>query len=614
MGISEQDIIKVKESTDLVALISEHVPLKRTGRRYSGCCPFHDEKTPSFSVNPEMGFFYCFGCHKKGDAITFLREIAHMDFAEAVEVLAKKSNITLKYDKAHTENKTKLTPLYDALEAASKYYCELLKTDDSAKTVRQYLRSRGIEKIAVNDFDIGFSPSSYDGLVKELSKKFTPQQLVEANLAYKNARGQFSDVFRARLMFPIKNVSGAVIGFGARTMDGTPPKYKNTAETKFYRKSNVLYNIDKAKGSAVANGYFVVCEGYTDVIAFQQAGIGSSVATCGTSATLEHVKIMSKYAKKIILCFDYDNAGQKATERWLEFINETDADFYVARFDVAKDPADIYLDDPNKLVEGVENAIPFMQFLLDRVIKPIDTSSSIEDRAQIATRVAKLIATQKSKLIREGYVVQYSSKLGFEPKWFFEELIKIDRAPKTKNNSNNLTSNRIAESSVFGHSDSTIEIDLIKEESTLKYDDPRQRELLRLCVHQPASVSNFIEGEIFTIDTYKEIYDSLVEHETIDSAINSLNEFPRNILNQILVEDFADVEEISPYSLDVYSRVVIDQMNDFLHKLVANGDEESSLVKKYLDTLNVSIEKSNTNSIIESCEKLLTLRRQRSKY
>ena len=576
MGISDQDINRVKESVDIVSLISEHVPLKRTGRRYSGCCPFHDEKTPSFSVNPELGFFYCFGCHKKGDAITFLREMLHMDFTEALEALAKRANITLTYDKSQIESKTKLTPLYDALKMATQYYSNILMSSDEAKYVRQYLRSRGIEKDAVLDFEIGYSTESYDGLVKYLSDKFLPSQLVEANLAYKNSRGQYSDVFRGRLMFPIKNTSGAVIGFGARTMNGTPPKYKNTSETKLYRKSNVLYNIDKAKSSAVALGYFVVCEGYTDVIAFNQAGIESCVATCGTAATIEHVKTMSKYAKKIILCFDYDSAGQKATEKWLEF----------------------------------------MQFLLDRTIGEIRTSASIEERAHVAGRVAKIISSQTSKLIREGYIVQYASRLGFEPNWFFEELSKIDKAPKETSSytSDHSVYKAIAQSSVFGHSDSTIEIDLINDETTLKFDDPRQRELLRLCVHEPGSVSEFISGEIFSIETYREIFDALIEHETIDSASKSLDDFPRNILNQILVEDFADVEDISSYSLDVYSRVVIDQMKNYLYQLVAKGDEESSLVKKYLDALNVSIDKTNTRSIIESATKLLALRNSNAKY
>ena len=427
-------------------------------------------------------------------------------------------------------------------------------------------------------------------------------------------------------MFPIKNVSGAIIGFGARTMNGAPPKYKNTSETKLYRKSNVLYNIDKAKGDAVAQGYFVVCEGYTDVIAFNAAGIKTAVATCGTAATLEHVKVMSKYAKKIILCFDYDSAGQKATERWLEFINETEADFYVAKFSVEKDPADIYLEDPKLLLEGIEIAEPFMQFLLDRTIGDIGPSASVEERANIATRVAQIISSQNSHLIREGYVVQYSSRLGFEAKWFFDELSKIDKEkqnPVSKSGSLGGGSHQSEQARPrnnpndydnFAHGDSTIELDLVKEEMHLKYDDPRQRELLRLCVHEPSSVANFISGEIFSIATYREIFDSLIEHETIDAALHSLNDFPRSILNQILVEDFADVENISSYSLDVFSRVVIDQMRDFLHKLVANGDEESSKVKKYLDTLNVSIEKGDAYAITESAGELLAIRGSNARY
>ena len=384
MGIISEDIQRVKESADIVALISEHVPLKRAGRRFTGCCPFHDEKTPSFSVNPELGFYYCFGCNKKGDAITFLREFLQMDFAEAVEVLAKKSNITLHYDSAQSPNKSILIKVYECLEEASKFYTELLRKDENAKTVRQYVRSRGFDKEAVERFGIGYSPNSFDGLVKHLSGKYSEQNLIDAGLAFKNSRGSLNDVFRNRLMFPIKNPAGAVIGFGARTLDGTPPKYKNTSETKLYRKSNVLYNVYKAKAQAVKVGNFVVCEGYTDVIAMSLAGISQAVATCGTAATIEHVKLMSKYVDKIILAFDTDSAGQNATDRWLTFLKETKADIYVASNKTNKDPADLFLENPSEISDMVEHAIPFLEFLLGRMVKEISVEDSIEQRARVS--------------------------------------------------------------------------------------------------------------------------------------------------------------------------------------------------------------------------------------
>ena len=600
MGIVSEDIQRVKESADIVALVSEHVPLKRAGRRFTGCCPFHEEKTPSFSVNPELGFYYCFGCNKKGDAITFLREYLQMDFSEAVETLAKKANITLHYDSAQTSNKNVLTPLYECLGQAAIYYNELLKGDESAKIARQYVRSRGFGKEAVEEFLVGYSPGTYDGLAKQLSSKFSAQQLVEAGLCFKNSRGQLNDVFRNRLMFPIRNPAGAVIGFGARTLDGTPPKYKNTSETKLYRKSHVLYNIDKAKSAAVKAGNFVVCEGYTDVIAMSLSGIGQAVATCGTAATIDHVKIMSKYVKKIILSFDTDSAGQNATERWLEFLKETDADIYVAKWQSTKDPADLYLEDPTLLQKAVDDSVPFLEFLLTRIVSRSETSNSIEERARVADEVVDVISQHPSPLVREGYVMQFAPSLGFEPDWFFEQL----KNPRKKQEKNfKRITNQEIEQAPSERAPRRVEIQRTK-------DEPRQRELLRLCVHEPHSVARFIRGDVFTQPIYREIFDALIEHESIEESLASLREESQDVLNQILVEDVAHVDEISPYSLDVFSRVVESQMKDFLHQLIANGADNTAQVKKLLDAMAASMEKGDSHLLTQSAIELLEIRSQ----
>ena len=588
MGIVAEDIARVKESADLVALISEHVPLKRSGRRYSGCCPFHEEKTPSFSVNPEMGFYYCFGCGKKGDAITFMRDYLQMDFADAVESLAKKANIALRYDNNAAEKKSDLQPLYDCLDSATDYYCDLLRNADSAKLARQYIRSRGFGKDAVELFSIGYSPDSYDALANHLSSKFDAKTLIEAGLCYKNSRGHLNDVFRNRIMFPIKNASGATIGFGARTLDGTPPKYKNTGETRLYKKSFVLYNIDKAKSHAVKAGSFVVCEGYTDVIAMALSGVEQAVATCGTAATLDHVKIMSKYINKIIICFDMDSAGQKATERWLEFLGETQADICVANMGSSKDPAEVYLDDPKLLAKAIDEAIPFLEFLISNTISEHGASSNVEERARVAKKVVEIIRNHPNQLVREGYVMQFAPTLGFEPDWFFEELKKkpgeAKPAPRTQ---------QFAEPVV---------------KPIIEDREPRQRELLRICVHEPHSVTSFIRADVFRDSTYREIFDALIENESIDAVIDSLSESSREVFNQILVEDIAHVEEISPYSLDVFSRVVIAQMKEFLHQLVAQSAEDTAVVKKLLDAMTTSLEKGDSHMLIQSANELLDLR------
>ncbi len=595
MGIVSEDIHRVKESADIVALISEHVPLKRSGRRYTGCCPFHEEKTPSFSVNPELGFYYCFGCNKKGDAITFLREHLQMDFSEAVEFLAKKSNITLHYDTKSAESKSTLTPIFDCLTAANEYFHHLLKTDESAKYARQYVRSRGFGKDAVEQFSIGYAPGTYDGLAKHLSKDFQAKHLIDAGLCFTNSRGNLNDVFRNRLIFPIRNPASAVIGFGARTLDGTPPKYKNTSETKLYRKSHVLYNIDQAKSAAVKTGNFVVCEGYTDVIAMSLSGVDQAVATCGTAATIDHVKIMSKYVKKIVLAFDTDSAGQNATERWLEFLKDTEADIFVAGWESTKDPADLFLEDPALLPKAIDNAVPFLEFLLNRIVAHANASSTIEERARVASDVVRVIRQHPSPLVREGYVMQFAPSLGFEPDWFFAQLTK----PEQKK----VSYQRSAQAYENSHPQP---VEIQREYSIPE--DPRQRELLRLCVHEPYSVASFIRGDVFTHPTYREIFDALIEHEKIEEALESLHGKSQDVLNQILVEDIAHVEEISPYSLDVFSRVVEAQMKDFLHQLVANGAENTAQVKKLLDAMATALEKGDNHLLTQTASALLDIR------
>lgn len=597
MGIISEDIQRVKESADIVALISEHVPLKRAGRRFSGRCPFHEEKTPSFSVNPELGFYYCFGCNKKGDAITFLREFLQMDFAEAVEELAKKANITLHYDSNKTQNKSTLKPIYECLEAAANIYCELLKKNENAKTVRQYVRSRGFDSQAVELFSIGFAPDSFDYMAKKLSVKYGDQVLVDAGLCFKNSRGNLSDVFRNRLMFPIRNPAGAVIGFGARSLDSTPPKYKNTSETKLYRKSSVLYNLDKAKSGAVKSGNFVVCEGYTDVIAMSLAGVTQAVATCGTAATIDHVNLMSKYVERIVLAFDTDSAGQNATDRWLAFLGETKADIYVAGNSAKKDPAEIYLEDPSQLCQMVDAAIPFLEFLLGRIVSKISLDESIEMRARVAQEVVEIIRKHPSPLVREGYVMQFAPDLGFEPDWFFEQLKK----PSTQ-------SKKSQKSAISAVAHGQVVQDGKVSKKFPKRHDARQRELLRLCVHEPHSVARYIRGEVFRDSDYREIFDALVEHENISDALASLREETGEILNQIMVEDVANVEEIAPYSLDVFSRVVESQMKEFLHQLVQKGADNTSKVKKLIDTMTAAIDKGDGHIIVECANELLEIR------
>ncbi|HWJ96565.1 MAG TPA: DNA primase, partial [Acidimicrobiales bacterium] len=289
MGILDEDVQRVRETADIVAVISAHTQLKKQGANWSGLCPFHGEKSPSFSVNADKGVFYCFGCQAKGDVISFVRDIDHLDFAGAVEFLAAKSGITLRYtDRAEGDRREARGKLREAMAAAVEWYHQRLLTGSDSGAARRYLRDRGFDGDRVRQYKIGWAPDDWDQLVKALP--FSPKVLRDAGLGRESTRGGTNDFFRARVLFPIFDVQGDPIGFGGRMMPGgRPPKYQNTPETSLYRKSKVLYGLNWAKDEAVRENEVIICEGYTDVIGFAEVGLHRAVATCGTALTDEHV-------------------------------------------------------------------------------------------------------------------------------------------------------------------------------------------------------------------------------------------------------------------------------------------------------------------------------------
>ena len=269
MGIVDDDVARVRDATDLVALAGEHLALKRVGRRYSGLCPFHQEKTPSFSINPEISRYYCFGCQASGDAITFIREVEHLDFVDAVERLAARAGITIRYDNAAvSQDRKRKERLSEVVGAAIDFYHRRLLEAPDAGKARQYLRSRGFDGDAARQFGVGYSPDDWDVLSVHLQQaKFDRKDIVDAGLAFVNKVNKLQDQFRGRLMFPIYDGRGEPVGFGGRALgDMAGPKYKNSPETALYSKSRVLYALNWHKADIVkegAAGEVIVCEGYT---------------------------------------------------------------------------------------------------------------------------------------------------------------------------------------------------------------------------------------------------------------------------------------------------------------------------------------------------------------
>lgn len=416
MGILDEDVVRVRETADIVAVISAHTQLRGSGQHWSGLCPFHGEKTASFSVNQVKGVYYCFGCQAKGDVITFVREIEHVDFQTAVESLAAKFGITLRYterDEAQRhDSRRKLT---EALAVAVDWYHERLLSAADAGPARRYLRDRGLDGDEVRKYRIGWAPDDWDTFVR--SSGLSGSALIEAGLGRRSQRGTLNDFFRNRVLFPIFDPAGSPLGFGGRILpgaaerrDGRPQaKYQNTPETALYRKSKVLYGLNWAKDEAVRLDEIIICEGYTDVIGFARVGLDRAVATCGTALTDEHVNLLKRFAPRLVLAFDPDAAGQAAAERVYEWEKKHDIAVAVADLPIGQDPADLSTNDPDRLRGAVEQAKPFLGYRVERILAAADLSSP-ESRARAADKALEVIAEHPNQFVRDPYVVDVATR------------------------------------------------------------------------------------------------------------------------------------------------------------------------------------------------------------
>jgi DNA primase len=414
MGIVDEDVQRVRDTADIVAVVSAHTQLKKQGANWSGLCPFHGEKSPSFSVNADKGVYYCFGCQAKGDVISFVRDIDHLDFQGAVELLAAKAGIALRYtDRNEGERREARGKLREAMAAAVDWYHERLLSGADSGAARHYLRERGFDGERVRQYKIGWAPDDWDQLVRALP--FPPKVLRDAGLGRESKRGGTNDFFRARILFPIFDVQGDPIGFGGRMLPGgRPPKYQNTPETSLYRKSKVLYGLNWAKDEAVRTNEVIVCEGYTDVIGFASVGIGRAVATCGTALTDEHVRTLQRFAPRLVLAFDPDAAGQAAAERVYEWERKHEVEVAVAALPPGGDPADLARTDPDALRAAVEHAQPFLGFRLDRLLAAADLRTP-EGRGRAAEAALAAVAEHPNEFVRDQYVMVIADRCQLDP-------------------------------------------------------------------------------------------------------------------------------------------------------------------------------------------------------
>ena len=497
MGIVDEDVERVRQSVDIVKLISEHTQLKRVGRRWSGLCPFHNEKTASFSVNSEEGLYHCFGCKKSGDAISFVRELQMLDFPGAIEHLARIAGITLRYTDANegaVRNRRK--ELMGKVGQATDFYHDYLLTSPDAGAARGYLRQRGFDGEMVRRYKVGYAPDGWDHLSRKL--KLSNKDLIDSGLGKMNSRNTQMDWQRNRIVFPVFDERGDAVGFGGRILPGGEgAKYINSQECAVYSKSRVLYGLNWAKEHIVATNTAVICEGYTDVTGFARAGVNSAVATCGTALTDDHLKLLKRFTNRIVLAFDADDAGKAAAERVYEWEQKYEIEVLVADLPTGVDPDDLSRSDPERLVESVTNALSFLEFRLERELGRHDMDS-IEHRARAAEEALTLIGEHPNVLVRDQYDMTIADRCRMDP----DRLREMIRNPRQRRGS------RVQQAPAVA--------------MPQKGSDHIEDQAIRLLIDGEEAAENILFESLFVTPMRREIYNAVREAPSVREAVDML--------------------------------------------------------------------------------------------
>jgi DNA primase len=402
--LSQEDIERTREATDIVELLSQYLPLKRAGKNFVALCPFHSEKKPSFNVSPDRQIYHCFGCGAGGNVYTFFMEMEKVTFPEAVKMLAKKAGIKL------TEEDSAPGPrdaLYGANEFASSFYHDNLVRKESGSRGREYLKKRGFGKGAVETFRLGYAPSSWDAL-KSAAKTVREDVLVKAGLLVVSEKGGTYDRFRDRLIFPIRSVSGRVIGFGGRSVGDGMPKYLNSPETEIYKKGSVLYGLWESKQEIRSAGRAVIVEGYTDLVSLWSFGVATAVASSGTALTEEQAKLLSRYAREVVIFFDADTAGDEAAVRGLDMLLEQGFEVFVVSLPKGQDPDSFVRKKGKESLEAIlRNPPSFFDFKLSYLSGKYDMSK-VGSKAAVVKEVAASIDRISDPVRRQLWVRELS--------------------------------------------------------------------------------------------------------------------------------------------------------------------------------------------------------------
>ena len=624
MAIPDEDVAAVRQATDAVALIGEYTQLKRVGRRFVGLCPFHSEKSPSFSVNQEEGLYYCFGCQTSGDPITFLRAIEGLSFVEAVERLAARSGIRIRTDAqgAEKEARDRRQALYEAMEKAVAFYHERLLSHPDAARARQYLRSRGLEADTVKRFKLGWAPEGGNHLVKAL--RLPAHAMAGAGLVVQGNYGP-RDAFRWRIIFPIFQADGKAIALGGRLVpgigDGQGPKYRNSQETPIYQKRSTLYGLNLARQAIVQSGEVIVCEGYTDVIGFHRVGLGRAVATCGTALTDDHFKLLARFARRIVLAFDADGAGQSAAARFYEWERRHEIEVAVADLPSGMDPGDLASSDPDRLHQAVEKARTYLEFRLRRVLDGGDLRTP-EGRARVAESALAVVAEHPNELVRDQYLTEVADLTRVDLERLRGRLgaaVKAARAGPTKGSDEGGA--RQPGSTVTDQPGRAASPSARTRRRSRTPGERAGRDALCLAVHEPAAMAGRLDASLFADPVQQEAFLALSSAESLHEAIESAGDQAGELLVELANSDPAISADQAVVALvratarevvtELEAEVRAAQQTNETERLLAAASEVAWLKSELEIFSEVGTGESAPRAVTEAAERLVAWLSQR---
>ena len=587
--ISKETIEQVLMRNDIETLIGSYISLKRAGSNLKGLCPFHSEKTPSFTVYPADNSFYCFGCGAGGDAISFIRKRENLDYPDAVEFLAQRAGITIvrdERDNLPTVQKFDRKRIFQMNVDAAKYFNRCLFSDnpDAKAALAYFTEKRGLSLATIKHFGLGFAPNSFDAFSKfMLAKGYSYDELVAGFLCGRSEKGRYFDAFRNRIMFPIIDVSGNVIAFGGRVMDDSKPKYKNSSDTPVFKKSRNLFALNFARHHC--QDTMILCEGYMDVIAMHSAGFENAVATLGTAITSEQARMMSRYTKKVVISYDADEAGQKAAMRAVKMLSDVGLDVSILRVPGAKDP-DEYIKrfGADKFRQVLSESKSKFDYNLENILSRYDINLA-QDKIKALHECEKLISETYSSAERDIYIQRIAEMFAVEKKSIKSD---VDRLITRAGNAKRKEESQKIKQDAIGYSD-RVNPDFIKAPAVAKNEEA----LLGLLLIYPEHRKLVFEGNLVTEDDF-------------------ITELNRRIFNYLKNAYFngedSHFDIDACFTPDECGRITKMKINRM--ELTENGTE---VLTDSIDKLRRSVSKKNNekNSSLDSLAKLLEEKRKK---